>query len=387
MVLRAKTTGRQPRGLPFGLLGSHLISGFLAATVLTGAPAIGDAAEGEIVVMAVDSSRLPEPDGTNHRVAPSPVGEAVEAASRGLNEQGGLLGRRLRVVHENDHCEADEAAAIAARGVAERVDVVIGHVCSSGAIKAAALYAEAGIVMIATGPRHPRLTSPVAPRGIHRLAGRDDRQAESIAALIAGTFPKARAAIVHDRSLQGRGMAEEIRRSMTAALVPPVLVAAYSSGTKDHAALIGELATAKVDVVVFPGQPFEASMILDQADRAGARIVTAIGADVLAAEPPPRRLQAAVDTFLVMMPWPGVGRGDEPAAERITRTLAGAALEAWAASAGDAGSLEADRVSAALRGPGRPTRVGALRFDAKGDAVVPSYLPHVWRNGRWQAWP
>jgi hypothetical protein len=30
------------------------------------------------------------------------------------------------------------------------------------------------------------------------------------------------------------------------------------------------------------------------------------------------------------------------------------------------------------------TGVGTILLDDKGDAVVPSFLPHVWREGRWQ---
>ncbi len=337
--------------------------------------------------MAVDSSRDPAPDDRGQKAPARPVSEGVEEAARVLNVRGGILGRHVRVVDANDQCEGNEAAAVAARAVAQGVDVVIGHVCPSGAIRAAEIYAAAGIIMIATGPRHPRLTGPAGRRGIHRLAGRDDRQADSIAALIALSFPSARVAIVHDRSLQGRGMAEEIRRSAVEANVTPVLVATYVSGTKDHAKLVAELAAAKADLVVFPGQPFEASMILDQAKRAGTRIMTTIGTDILAADVPPRRLLAAVDTFLVMLPWPGSGAdGHKSANENGTRDLAGAAVEAWAIALAEAGGAMPERVAEALRERPHATRLGAIRFDAKGDAVVPSYVPHVWRDNGWRAW-
>jgi branched-chain amino acid transport system substrate-binding protein len=180
-------------------------------------------------------------------------------------------------------------------------------------------------------------------------------------------------------------MAEELRRSLTAAQITPVLVTSYKSGIKDHAVLVGELAAAKADLVVFPGQLFEASMILDQADRAGARVATAIGADVLAADEPPARLLGAVDAFLVMLPWPGIGAEKaEAPIDATARRLAAAALEAWAAAAEDAGSVAAEAVNAALKGA-RATRMGPIRFDAKGDAVVPAFAPHVWASGRWQS--
>lgn len=381
-----RTNERQPPRLPFGFL-RRIACSVAALAVLAGASPIARAGDGEIVIMAVDSSRTPAPEDRSQRTQPRPVGEGVEAAARALNVKGGILGRQLRIVDEDDRCAGDEAAAVAARAVAQGVDVVIGHVCPSGAIRAAEIYAAAGIVMIATGPRHPRLTGPTSRRGIHRLAGRDDRQAESIAALIAASFPAARVAIVHDRSLQGRGMAEEIRRSALAAHVTPVLVAAYMSGTKDHAALIRELAAARADIVVFPGQAFETSMILDQANRAGARITTAIGTDILAADTPPARLLKAVDKFLVMLPWPGTGvAGHKVTAESGARELASAAVEAWATALIEASGPVPERVASALRERAHNTRLGAIRFDDRGDAIVPSYVPHVWRDHEWRPW-
>lgn len=383
-----KTTGRQPPRLPFGFLCAQRIACLLVAlAVAAGAPATARAGEGEIVVMAVDSSRTPVSEDRGRGAPPRPVAEGVAEAVRALNERGGILGRHLRIVDEDDQCLGDEATAVAGRAVAQGVDVVIGHVCPSGAIRAAEIYAAAGIVMIATGPRHPRLTGSTGRRGIHRLAGRDDRQADSIAALIAASFPAARVAIVHDRSLQGRGMAEEIRRSAAVAKVMPVLVATYVSGAKDHAALVAELAASRADLVVFPGQAFETSMILDQARRAGTRIATAIGTDILAADAPPARLLAAVDTFLVMLPWPGMDVARHQAAsEGGARDLAGAAVEAWATALLEAGGPVPDRVAATLRERAHATRLGAVRFDDRGDALVPSYVPHVWRDHEWHAW-
>jgi branched-chain amino acid transport system substrate-binding protein len=353
-------------------------------------PAAVRAEDDAIRIVAVDSSRVLDPEGPDARKpVPLPIRDGVAEIVSYFNEHGGLLGRRLAVTYENDRCEADEAAAIATRAVEHKAHVVIGHVCSSGAIRAAAIYTQAGIVMIATGPRHPRLTGPTGRRGIFRLAGRDDRQAESIAALIATAYPAARMAIVHDQSLQGRGMADDIRRSTIAAKVAPLLVAEYVGGTKDYAALVFKLMEANIDLVVFPGQPLEASMIVDQVRSAGGKIEIAIGTDVLAADAPPARLLAAMREFLVMLPWTGrefedaIGAPD--AARSTEHLLAMAGVEIWALAVLHVKELAAESVSAALRKPrGMPTMVGELHFDDKGDAVVPSFLPHVWKEGRWQ---
>lgn len=391
MIPRAIAYGRQPSRLPSCF--SRWRAALAAALVLAGLPGEGAVAQTqseEIRIVVVDSIRqrsLDDPDLS--KPLPRPMGDAVAEAATTLNARGGVLGRRLVVLHDNDECSATEAATVAARNVGRGVQVVIGHACSSGAIRAAMAYAEAGVLMIATGPRHPRLTAGADRRSIFRLAGRDDRQADAIAALIATSFPAARIAIVHDQSLQGRGMAEEIRRSAEAAKMAPAVVASYPSGVKDHAALVGQLIAADVDLAIFPGQPFEASMILDQARRAGGRIATAIGTDVLATDAPPKRLLAATAAFLVMLPWPGVPTVANGAAVPADAwpgdpRLAVAAIEAWAQAVAAARSAATDAVDAALRAEARSTVVGPLRFDDKGDAVVPSFVPHVWRDGEWQ---
>ena len=66
--------------------------------------------------------------------------------------------------------------------------------------------------------------------------------------------------------------------------------------------------------------------------------------------------------------------------------VAGAAVEVWSAAIAEVGVLAPQRIANELREQPHTTRLGSVRFDAKGDADVPSYVPHVWRDRRWQAW-
>ena len=386
------TYGRQPLWLPSRFPAWRMALVAMALAV-AGMPASAQSPENEIRLVVVDSIRqrsLDDPDLS--KPLPQPLGDAVAAAAAAINARGGVLGRRIIVSHDNDACAASGGAEAAARIAGQKPDVVIGHVCSSGAIRASALYAEARILMIAAGPRHPRLTAGAGRPSIFRLAGRDDRQADAIAAMIAVAFPAARVGIVHDQSLQSRGMVDDLRRSADAAKVAPVLIVNYPSGVKDHATIVGQLVEAKIDLAVFPGPPFEASMILDRARRAGGQIKTTIGTDVLAVDAPPQRLLASTGEFLVMLPWPGVPDATPAEASDALPAeswpgdprLAVAAIEAWAQAVTRAGRVEVDAVAAALRSQESPTSVGPLRFDDKGDAIVPSFVPHVWRDDRWQ---
>jgi hypothetical protein len=58
-------------------------------------------------------------------------------------------------------------------------------------------------------------------------------------------------------------------------------------------------------------------------------------------------------------------------------------MEIWVSAVVHGKDLATESVRAELRRPGSTTAVGRVHFDDKGDAVVPSFLPHVWRDGRW----
>jgi hypothetical protein len=99
---------------------------------------------------------------------------------------------------------------------------------------------------------------------------------------------------------------------------------------------------------------------------------------------------------VVLLPWTGVEEhipsdGASPddgtasdAQREAVRRRGEAAVEVWAAAAKRAGVTTASTIVAAAQSVATPTAIGPLRFDAAGDAMVPSYVPSVWLNGSWQ---
>ena len=65
--------------------------------------------------------------------------------------------------------------------------------------------------------------------------------------------------------------------------------------------------------------------------------------------------------------------------------LARAGIEAWVNAVRRARTLDVTAVSRVLETEAAATVLGALRFDLKGDALIPSFAPHRWVEGRWQA--
>ena len=59
-----------------------------------------------------------------------------------------------------------------------------------------------------------------------------------------------------------------------------------------------------------------------------------------------------------------------------------AAVQGWAAAAAAAGSIDFDKVTAALSKGTFKTVLGDIRFNQKGDATRPGYVLYVWHNGK-----
>ena len=77
-----------------------------------------------------------------------PTVNAAELVANQINENGGLLGRQIELVVEDDQCQPEVATNTAAKLVGDGVVAVIGHICSGA--------------------------TPLGPRYLHRRADRHD---------------------------------------------------------------------------------------------------------------------------------------------------------------------------------------------------------------------
>ncbi|MCI5114116.1 MAG: hypothetical protein D3921_02555 [Candidatus Electrothrix sp. AW1] len=85
--------------------------------------------------------------------------EGAQMAIEEINQQGGLLGRKLVSVPYDDKGDPVEAEKIA-RKISKNKDIiaVIGHRLSSAALPASIIYEQAGILFISYGATNPSLT-------------------------------------------------------------------------------------------------------------------------------------------------------------------------------------------------------------------------------------
>ena len=130
----------------------------------------------------------------------------AEAAAEAINEAGGVNGRKIKIVVEDDACDPKQAVAVANLIVGQQIKFVDGHACSGSSIPAADVYAENNVLMMSPASSNPMLTEKGHPT-IMRLYGRDDAQGAFIAPWIAEKFKGKKIAILHDKSAYGKGLA------------------------------------------------------------------------------------------------------------------------------------------------------------------------------------
>ena len=186
----------------------------------------------------------------------------AEAAAAAINEAGGVNGRKIKIVVEDDACDPKQAVAVANLIVGQQIKFVDGHACSGSSIPASEVYAENNILMMSPASSNPMLTEKGHPANM-RVYGRDDA-GRLRRPWIAEQFKGKKIAILNDKSPTarawhgGEGQRERRRRQ-------GVMVEGINAGEKDYSAMVTKLKAAGADVVYFGGYHPEAGLIIRQA--------------------------------------------------------------------------------------------------------------------------
>ena len=317
----------------------------------------------------------------------------AEMAVADINAKGGVLGKKLDLIEQDDACDPKQAVAAANSVVGKKVVFVAGHYCSSSSIPASAVYNEAGVLQMTPASTNPALTDDAAKKGwnnVFRSCGRDDVQGGVAGKYLADHYKGRNVAIVHDKTAYGKGIADETMKAMNKAGLKETMYEAITQGDKDFTALISKMKQANIDVIYFGGYQTEGGLIVRQARDQGLK-AQFIGADALVTEefwkitgpagegtlmtfpPDPRNVPAAkavVDKFKA--------QGYDPEGYTLYTY---AAIQAFAAAADKAKSLKLDDLSKALKSMTVDTVIGPLSWDKKGDVTNPQYVFYIWKNG------
>jgi branched-chain amino acid transport system substrate-binding protein len=314
----------------------------------------------------------------------------VNAAVAEINAAGGLLGQKVKVEVGDDVCDPKQAVAVANTFVNRKVNVVVGHYCSSSTIPASEIYNEAQILEVTTSTN-----GKVTDRGlknIFRITGRDDQEGPIAANYIATRFAGKKIAVIDDKSAYGKGQADVIEKALTDRGAAPMLRASITAGEKDYTALISKLKASGAEVMYFGGYYTEMGLILRQAAQGGLKIQMMAGNTMTSTELLSAAGTAVDGLLFTFFPDP---RKYPASAEVVKRfrdnkiepdgyvLFCYASVQVYAQAVQKAKSTNYADVQKALANSTFNTVLGKIEFDAKGDPKTPAFAVYQWKGNEY----
>lgn len=202
----------------------------------------------------------------------------VELLASELNAKGGVGGKQVEIVVEDDGGDPRTASLAAQRLSTKGVVAVIGTYGSAVTEASQTIFDEAGIVQVANGSTAVRLTEKKL-KTFFRTCPRDDEQGKVGAQALQKLGAK-RIALLHDSSAYSKGLADEINGILKAQKANVVFFDALTPKEQDYSAILTKLKAANPDVVFFTGYYPEAGLLLKQKRQMGWK-VPFIGGDAI----------------------------------------------------------------------------------------------------------
>jgi branched-chain amino acid transport system substrate-binding protein len=195
-----------------------------------------------------------------------------------LNAAGGVLGRPVELVVEDNRSQAGESATAAKKLIArDRVAVLIGECSSARTLEAAPVAQAAGVPLITPASTSPKVTQ--TGDAIFRVCFVDPFQGEVLAAFARRRLGLKRAALLVDAgSPYSTGLAEFFAKTFTALGGEVVATQKYAGADTDFRAQLTALRAAAPDAIFLPGYYVAAGLVAQQAKQLGLT-ATLLGGD------------------------------------------------------------------------------------------------------------
>ncbi|MEJ0062386.1 MAG: ABC transporter substrate-binding protein [Alphaproteobacteria bacterium] len=140
------------------------------------------------------------------------VKTGVELAVEDINAQGGVLGKKLKPVFEDDVCDPKTGVVVANRFISMGIDMA-AHFCGPACLAAAPVYAEENVLMLTAACSPPQLTS-MGLQNIARVYLGNEKQSPALAKLIGGHFAGKKLGFVFSTDSYSQSLADGITEEL-----------------------------------------------------------------------------------------------------------------------------------------------------------------------------
>lgn len=189
-----------------------------------------------------------------------------------INAAGGVLGRKVDFIYEDNRSTPGESATIAKKLITrDNVIAVLGEVASGRSLEAAPICQANKIPMISPSSTNPKVTE--TGDYIFRVCFTDPFQGKLLAEFAKRTLKAQKVAIFSDVSAPySMGLAQYFREPFVANGGQVVSEQKYTGGDKDFKAQLTAIKAANPEAIFVPGYYTEAGLIVAQARQLGITV-------------------------------------------------------------------------------------------------------------------
>jgi branched-chain amino acid transport system substrate-binding protein len=193
-----------------------------------------------------------------------PVKNGMEFAQEEINKAGGINGKQVKIVFEDD--AGDPKTAVSAFNKLidnDKVPIILGPLTSGASLATAPIAEKRKVVQLSTIAGTIKLK--YAGDYVFRVFGSDEYQAKAIAKFAIDKFKASKAAILYINNAYGQGIKEIVEKEFTGKGGKIVAVESFSEGDKDFRTQLSKIKQAKPDMIFGLSYWKEGRIILVQA--------------------------------------------------------------------------------------------------------------------------
>jgi ABC-type branched-subunit amino acid transport system substrate-binding protein len=220
---------------------------------------------------------VPVPLSGDYASAGTDILHGAQLAAKKVNASGGVNGKKIQIVSQDDACQAQTAAQAAQKLISQGITAAAGGYCSTAALPELSSFHRAGIPFVMDASTNPQLTEQGFPEAF-RTIGRDDEQGPVVAKFITGFLHDKRVAVGNDNSTYSKGLADATISALRAAGAQIVFNNALTPGQSDYTSFLTKIAQSKPQVFYYSGYYPEFGLLLKQAKQLGIKF-TMMGGD------------------------------------------------------------------------------------------------------------
>jgi branched-chain amino acid transport system substrate-binding protein len=183
----------------------------------------------------------------------SAIRNAGQLAIDDINAAGGISGRKLQALPEDDACDAQTGVQAAQKLLNQSIVAIVGGYCSGASIpESDTLHRNGDLPFITAASSNPKFTEQ-GYDNVFRMVSRDDQEAPADVSFMHDFLKANKIAIMHDNTTYAKGVADSAKQAAQSTGMTVTYFDAITPGQKDYTAALEKVATTSPDVLFYTG--------------------------------------------------------------------------------------------------------------------------------------